>query len=327
MALEDLTGVDKFIDDLVNTNPAAGDNPREGDDHIRGVKNVLLNTFPNVDAAVTADATELNRIDGVTENIQPALDNANTALASVKALQYRLWPTIANNSTDADHDIDFSTGIVMDSVGDEPIDFTAMIKRIDANWVAGTNQGGFPSALTIAANTTYHCFVIKDTTNTLEDAGFDTSLTATNLLADATDYTKYRRIGSVITDGSSNIRVFTQVGHDFMYPSAIRDVNVSVLSSTTSRQLYTVTAPLGIKTRVYMRLHNSSNSAYLVQDPDEDGQVVSVTASPGATSSDSVANEISIYTDTSSQIAFRHDGTQTSNIDFMTYGYRDERIA
>lgn len=60
MGLEDLTGGSKFIDDLVNTNPAAGDQKSEGDDHIRGVKNVLLNTFPNITGAVTATQSELN---------------------------------------------------------------------------------------------------------------------------------------------------------------------------------------------------------------------------------------------------------------------------
>ena len=65
MALEDLTGT-KYIDDLVSTNPAAGDNVSEGDDHIRGIKNVLKTTFPSIDGAVTATQAELNVLDGVT---------------------------------------------------------------------------------------------------------------------------------------------------------------------------------------------------------------------------------------------------------------------
>lgn len=48
MALEDLTGTNKYIANLVNTNPLSADDRREGDDHIRGIKNVLLNTFPGV---------------------------------------------------------------------------------------------------------------------------------------------------------------------------------------------------------------------------------------------------------------------------------------
>jgi hypothetical protein len=86
MALEDLTGT-KYIDDLVSTNPAAGDNVSEGDDHIRGIKNVLKTTFPSIDGAVTATqaelnlldgvtatTAELNHVDGVTSNVQTQLD-------------------------------------------------------------------------------------------------------------------------------------------------------------------------------------------------------------------------------------------------------------
>lgn len=67
MALESLTGGSVFIDDLVNTNPVnATDDVAEGDDHIRGIKNVLLNSFPAVTGAVTSTHTELNILDGVT---------------------------------------------------------------------------------------------------------------------------------------------------------------------------------------------------------------------------------------------------------------------
>ena len=49
MALEDLTGSGKFITSLVPANPSSNDDRREGDDHIRGIKNVLRNTFPGLD--------------------------------------------------------------------------------------------------------------------------------------------------------------------------------------------------------------------------------------------------------------------------------------
>jgi hypothetical protein len=73
MALEDLTGT-KYIDDLNSSNPAAGDNVSEGDDHIRGIKNVLKVTLPNVTGAVTPTHTELNYVDGVTSAVQTQLD-------------------------------------------------------------------------------------------------------------------------------------------------------------------------------------------------------------------------------------------------------------
>jgi len=75
MALE--TGT--YIDDLVATNPASGDDPVQGDDHLRLIKATILATFPNITGAVTPTHTELNYVDGVTSAIQTQLD----ALASV----------------------------------------------------------------------------------------------------------------------------------------------------------------------------------------------------------------------------------------------------
>ena len=56
----------EFIDDLNSANPTATDNVSEGDDHLRGLKTTLKNTFPNVTGAITATETELNILDGVT---------------------------------------------------------------------------------------------------------------------------------------------------------------------------------------------------------------------------------------------------------------------
>ena len=51
-----------YIDDLNAALPAAGDNLSEGDDHLRLIKDVLQNSFPNISAQVTATATDLNAV-------------------------------------------------------------------------------------------------------------------------------------------------------------------------------------------------------------------------------------------------------------------------
>ena len=56
----------EYIDDLNVANPTATDNVSEGDDHLRGLKTTLKNTFPNVTGAINATETELNILDGVT---------------------------------------------------------------------------------------------------------------------------------------------------------------------------------------------------------------------------------------------------------------------
>lgn len=56
-----------YIDDLVSANPdGSTDEKREGDDHIRGIKNVLKLTFPNLSGAMTCTQAQLNKLDGFT---------------------------------------------------------------------------------------------------------------------------------------------------------------------------------------------------------------------------------------------------------------------
>jgi len=70
MGLEDLTGAAKFIDDLVNTNPVGSTDTKSTlDDHIRGVKNVLLNSMPNITGAINATQAELNLLVGATAGL------------------------------------------------------------------------------------------------------------------------------------------------------------------------------------------------------------------------------------------------------------------
>lgn len=79
MALEDLTG-SKTIESLNRNNPVGIDAKQFGDDHIRGFKNVLLNTFKNITGVVNATHTELSHSAGVTSLIQDQIDAINAAI-------------------------------------------------------------------------------------------------------------------------------------------------------------------------------------------------------------------------------------------------------
>lgn len=56
MALESAT----YINNLNASNPASSDSLKEADDHIRLIKQVIKNTFPNITGAVTATEGSLN---------------------------------------------------------------------------------------------------------------------------------------------------------------------------------------------------------------------------------------------------------------------------
>lgn len=153
---------------------------------------------------------------------------------------------IMSNDTDADHDISVSIGQARDSGNGVNLELaSAMVKRIDAVWAAGTGNGGLFSG-SVAADTWYHMFVIEKDSDDSIDVGFDTSITASNIPA---GYTEYRRIGSVKTNGSANIIAFTQIGDYFFWTDPPLDVNVSTLG--TSAVLYTVSVPPDVNVWVF----------------------------------------------------------------------------
>ena len=63
-----------FISDLIASNPASTDKRRFGDDHLRLIKLVLKNSFPNIAGPVAATDEELSFVNGVTSALQVQLD-------------------------------------------------------------------------------------------------------------------------------------------------------------------------------------------------------------------------------------------------------------
>lgn len=109
-------------------------------------------------------------------------------------------------------------------------------KSINAAWVAGSGNGGRMGSLT--ANTWYHVFAIVSPTG-IVDYMFDTSVTGANAPA---GYLSRRRIGSVLTDGSSLIRSFLQVADTFH----LITIDFSGAFPTTVGNLQTLTVPPGV---------------------------------------------------------------------------------
>lgn len=180
---------------------------------------------------------------------KPYLDGRNLtqATTTVKSVSYLpSATTIANNVSDANNDIDFPAGVFQVSDGSNQGVATAKTKRSDATWAAGTGNGGMAAGVTKSANTWYHCFNLLNPLTGATDDGFDSSVTATNLLADAAviaaGFTKYFLVESIRTDGSANILGFKQNGNTMQFTTPIVDTTTTI---TTSRATYTLKTPLG----------------------------------------------------------------------------------
>ena len=242
---------------------------------------------------------------------------------------------LSNNTTDAQHDIDISIGQALDSANEELMELASvLVKRIDASWAAGTNQGGFPTGITLSATTWYHMFLLRDRSAGDIDAGFDSSIVATNLLADATAYTQYRRIGSVLTDGTSNIIAFHQTGDQFLWVDPPLDVNASNPGTTAVSR--TLSTPPDVKTEAFMNVVLSSggavgNSVYL-SSLDVNDEAASPTVAPlGSAVADMVnqlhgGSQARVLTNTSRQIRSRVDASDASTAVYIaTLGWKDFR--
>jgi hypothetical protein len=146
------------------------------------------------------------------------------------------------NDTDTDHDIAFGAGICPDSTNAILLSGSAMVKRIDTSWSAGTGNGGLFSG-SVGVSTVYYMFVIRKDSDESIDYGFDTSSTAANK---PVGYTYYRMIGIGITNASSNWHIgeWWREGNKicFNYKTYIVDRAYAQLG-TTNRVLVTITAP------------------------------------------------------------------------------------
>lgn|GEM_PF-2800473 len=152
-----------------------------------------------VDSEAAKKASNLSDLSSV------ATARANLALARGSSLRGLV---VSNNAGLPNTRIDVTAGECLDSTGAVLIVGGAMTKKIDAVWAAGDTNGGLATGV-VAANTTYHFFAIRKDSDATVDYLFDTSLTAANKPA---GYTYFRRLWSIMTDGSSNIRAFIPEG-------------------------------------------------------------------------------------------------------------------
>lgn len=139
----------------------------------------------------------------------------------------------------------------------------ALTKSIDAAWAEGSG-GGLPTSVLKNNATWYHFFVIGkwDTAakTWIVDAGFDTTTTASNLLA-ASAFTEYRRVGSVYyVDGTTKLKKFFQGGDCFLWDVPPCDATGAPCS--TSAVLHAVSVPMigGIRAVLTVAMNETSGT-------------------------------------------------------------------
>ncbi len=247
-------------------------------------------------------------------------------------------PSIAGG--DPAHDITISGGGARSNDGTASLErILSITKQIDVNFAEGDNQGGFPSALTLTADTWYNVFIIGRTSDANVDAGYDTSASATNLFNDATAYSTFRNVGSVLTDGSANIIGFVSTeinGGGLMISWNAPPLDVNAIDVGTAAVLRVLSTPLGKKVLAQINAYNFGtidDGVHFISSPDVPDLAPSITISPlgsisgnvtGGGGSEARMLPMSVITDLSSQIRTR-DSNATADLRIVTTGYTDFR--
>jgi len=283
------------------------------------------NTYVARSIAGTASQIAVTNADGVAGDPTLSLTGAiaTIAAAGIGAFSnYLAGLTLSNNVADATNDIDVAAGIAANSTNaDLMVLVGALTKRLDAAWAVGTNQGGRDTGA--IADGTWHMYLIKRPDTGVVDVIFSASASAPTL---PTNYTLYRRIGSIIRAGGGLV-AFTQDGDVFTL------VNFSNEISSTNPGTSAVTAAIGVPTGLRLRARimqtlietvgNTTSYYLLVSDLANADAVPSVSIftallqNDAALASARATGWYEVFTNTSAQIRYRlsaSDATLTTRI-------------
>lgn len=259
----------------------------------------------------------------VADNVQAAIDEA-----VAKAMRLPIGMTLSNSVSLPNTAINISAGRrrSLDDIADIVLPSTTS-KRLDAVWAAGAGNGGLDTG--VKANSTwYHVFAIRNPTTGATDALFSTSPTVPLM---PSGFTQKVRRGAIMTDGSGNIRAFTQSGNEFLWPQMSLDVNAT--NPGTSAQAATLLVPSGVQVWAKLSAMVQSTTAQRVAllitslaqsdtTPAAASNSTLVTGIAGAAGTSQAPLEI--RTNTSGQIRYRVDVSVASTQVFIaTVGWID----
>ena len=278
--------------------------------------------------AVLADG-EMIVGDGTTDPVAEsgATLRASIGVPSLSNLRGYISGLHLSNDTDTDHDIQFAVGVALDSTHAKMLVLTTgMAKQIDAVWAAGDDAGGLFSGA-VGNNTWYHCFLIEKDSDGTIDAGFDTSPTAANI---PVGYSAYRRVGSVLTNGTANIIGFKHLQDRFLWDDPPLDINSATISGTTA--LHTLSVPPDVRVVAIFNFscyRAAGDATVYFNTPDVNDETAAVAAAPlGAGRGDEAAAQAMgtayILTNTSKQIQAAADDAGRT-LEIATLGWIDFR--
>lgn len=130
-------------------------------------------------------------------------------------------------------------------------------KRLNGTWAVGSGNGGLDTGGT-SPGATYHVHSLRKQSDGSFDAVYSLSASAPNM-ALLTGYDVIQRVGSVVLDGSGNIRPFTQTLSRFALTTFVTELTETSLQALSAITLSSV--PAGIPVRPILSATLTMSSA------------------------------------------------------------------
>lgn len=263
--------------------------------------NVIFDPYDFVTSTNVQDAME-EIIDAIGDG-----DNWGAMPTGVELEGSIVGMELSNNSTDADHDIDISAGTCMNSDNTQQMTLsTAITKQIDAAWAAGDDAGGMLNG-TVGASTYYHVYALWKAADSSVDVGFlDPSDTLSTYLPSG--YTKFRWLGFVRTNSSSNVCGFIMTNDYIAWDTASE--NVLSTGITTSYATVDHTS--------FLPTSRVKEILYGVRDATEDAAAHIYTSDDGTNASWHLGRANATVTDTDEDVWYYPSNSSQNMIPFTT---------
>lgn len=314
-----------FLKDLVlDTTPQLGGDLDINTHKIVSVSNNNIELAPNGTGRVILDGQSFPASDGSANQFLKTNGSGSLSWSDILPRGYQSGCKLSNNGTDANNDIDITAGAWRNSDNDGDLNLASgLTKQLDANWVAGTNQGMLDTG-SKANSTTYAVFLIKNPTSGVVDILASTSIASPTM---PSGYTKKRRIGFIMTDGSGNIRAFFQEGDHFFWVTPTLDISTTTLSTTSTSFALSVPTGMALIAGLVAYSNSTASNIYLSSLSTTD-MAPSNSAAPLMTlsyqTSPGHAQFYQLLTNTSQQIRAR-SGVASSTLRAVTFFYIDRR--
>lgn len=229
--------------------------------------------------------------------------------------------TVSNNASDATNDLDFTAGVAA-SDGTTPTLMSlaaSMTKRLDANWVAGSGNGGLDTGS--PANGWYYPYLIgKSTDPAAADILFSASPTSPTM---PSGWDLKRMILPFWRDAGA-IRPFThRAGNDVTWVAPVEAFSNTTVSTTGA--LVTLAAPpvSGAQAKVRSLLSNGATSYAWVRDATQVNDAAALSNCDMAVTSSSIRSTSmkNVFVNSSSQVRYRSDTASVGSFIISCEGF------